>query len=39
MILEDTISYLKERSQPMDEATIATYNYYNTKVKMQHKEL
>ena len=28
MILEDTIEYLQEKKQPMDEATLETYEYY-----------
>lgn len=32
MILEDTIAYLKEQGQPMDEATVETYRYYRKKL-------
>ena len=32
MTLEDTIAYLKERRQPMDEATVETYWYYRKKL-------
>ncbi len=32
MILEDTIAYLKEKAQPMDQATVETYQYYKEKL-------
>ena len=33
MILEDTIAYLKERRQYMDESAVEAYNYYRKRVQ------
>ena len=33
MILEDTIAYLKSNDQPMDAATISTYQYFKQKLR------
>ncbi len=38
MILEDTIDYLKQQKQPMDEATVQTWEHYRKSVEQKQKE-